>query len=59
MSRAANVLISDSTAGPVGQPLRPFHRRGALPRGTLNDGADGGDDAEEEERCSIGCARKK
>jgi hypothetical protein len=30
-----DVLISDSTAGPVGQPLHPFHRRDALPRGTL------------------------
>jgi len=29
-------------AGPVGQPLRPCHRRDALPRGTFNDGADGG-----------------
>ena len=46
----ADVLISDSTAGPVGQPLRPFHRRDALPRGTFNDGADGGDDAEEGKR---------
>jgi hypothetical protein len=35
MSFAANMLTSDSTAGPVGQPLRPFHRRDALPRGTL------------------------
>src|SRR5215472_18625500 len=25
----------DSTAGPVGRPLHPFHRRDALPRGTL------------------------
>jgi hypothetical protein len=27
----ADVLISDSSAGPVGQPLRPFHRRDACP----------------------------
>jgi hypothetical protein len=47
----------DSTAGPVGQPLHPFHRRDALPRGTFNDGADGGDNAEEkEEHC--GCNRR-
>jgi hypothetical protein len=39
----ASVLLLDSTAGPVGQPLRPFHRRDALPRGTFCDGADGGD----------------
>ena len=38
------------TAGPVGQPLRPFHRRDALPRGTLNDGADGGDDVRKRRR---------
>jgi len=31
-----------STAGPVGQLLHPLHRRGALPRGTFKDGADGG-----------------
>jgi hypothetical protein len=37
-----DVLISDSTAGPVGQPLHPFHRGGALPRGTFKDGVDGG-----------------
>jgi hypothetical protein len=43
------VLISGSTAGPVGQPLRPFHRRDACPAAPFNDGADGGDDAEEEE----------
>ena len=45
------MLMSDATAGPVGQPQRPFHRRDALSRGTFNDGADGGDDAEGE-----GCA---
>src|SRR5262249_40802245 len=47
----------DSTAGPVGQPLHPFHRRDALPRGTFNDGADGGDDAEDEEHSA--CNRRK
>ena len=52
-----DLLISDSAAGPVGQPLRPFHRRDALPRGTFNDGADGGDNAEEEEHCAYN--RKK
>jgi hypothetical protein len=41
----------DSTAGPVGQPLHPFHRRDALPRGTFNDGADGGE--------SCACSRSK
>jgi hypothetical protein len=29
--------------------LHPFHRRDALPRGTFNDGADGGDDVQEED----------
>jgi hypothetical protein len=38
-----DVLISDSPAGPADHPLRPSHRRDALPRGTLNDGAGGGD----------------
>src|SRR5262245_978930 len=28
---ASNVLISNSTAGPVGQPSHPFHRRDACP----------------------------
>jgi hypothetical protein len=39
---AADVLSSDSTAGPVGQPLHPFHRRDALPRGPFKGGGDGG-----------------
>src|SRR5262245_51971775 len=46
----ADVLISNPTAGPVGQPWHPFHRRDALPRGTFKDGADGGDHVEEEGR---------
>ena len=37
-----DVLISDSTAGPVGQPLHPFHRQDALPRGPFKGGGDGG-----------------
>lgn len=38
----SDVLISDSTAGPVGQPLHPFHRPDALPRGPFKGGGDGG-----------------